>query len=287
MLSLLDALERQHPCYGDCHRTLTIEQRTRAVATLYHLDDALRGWGYEPIYDIHGDLLWRQAQHKGDPAYRGIAVRFGECIYRRLVGSMLHETLHASFGDTSQANYGVPFGLPYGVPESVPERDEESYLAPFNFGEARAYVGVSILAARSFAIDWPALNAREWGTYCFKGGNALVTVLPGYRAVAHIDAQHHHDRYILRARKLEDEARAWFTPGNLAHVLEGIDAAATRGRASRSRPRPPPERLASLPPARVERNDPCPCASGKRVKACCGEKVARAQGHEATLAYSR
>jgi hypothetical protein len=287
MLSLLDALERQHPCYGDCHHTLSLEQRTRAVTALVHLDDALRGWGYIPLYDIHGDRLWREAQQKADPAYRGVAVRFGECIYRRLLGAMLHEALHASFGDPGRANYGIPFGLPYGVPAEVPERDEEAYLAPFNFGEARAFVGVSILGAARFDIDWPALNARAWGTYGFTGGNAFIPVPAGYRAVAHIDAEHHHQRYIARARKLEDEARAWFTADHLALVIQGIDEAAARGRASRPRAYPPATRLAAVMPEKVGRNDPCPCASGKRVKACCGETVARAIAHDAAMAYSR
>jgi hypothetical protein len=286
MQTLLDALERQHPCYGDCHRTLSVEQRTRAVVCLYHLDDALRGWGYVPIYDIHGDALWREAQQRGDSTYRGVAVRFGQCIYRRLVGSMLHEVLHASFGDVARANYGLPFGLPYGVPESVPEPDEEAYLAPFNFGEARAFVGVWILGPGSFGIDWQALNARDYGTYCFKGGNALVAVPAGFRAVAHVDAQHHQARYVARARKLEEEARAWFTEANLATLLESIDRAAERGRESRARPYPPAERLARVVAQKVGRNDPCPCASGKKVKACCGEKSARSLD-EAVFGYSR
>jgi hypothetical protein len=286
MLSLIDALLRQHPCYGDCHTTLSLEQRTRAIEAIYHLDDALRGWGYVPIYDIHGDRIWREAQQKADRTYMGVAVRFGECIYRRLVGAMMHEALHASFGEPGNANYGIAFGLPYGVPESVAERDEEAYLAPFNFGEARAFVGVDILGPAHFGIDWPALNAREWGTYCFTGGNALITVPPGYRAVAHIDAQHHHQRYITRARRLEDEARAWFSEENLANLVRGLDEAAAKGRATRSRPYPSPARVAAVRPEKVGRNDPCPCASGRRVKACCGEQVARA-GDAATFAYSR
>jgi|GEM_PF-1217310 len=287
MLALLDALERQHPCYGDCHRTLTLAQRTKAIEAIVHLDDALRGWGYTPIYDIHGDLLWKEAQQRGDPAYRGVAVRFGECIYRRLLGAMLHEALHASFGDTSRANYGVPFGLPYGVPEEIPERDEESYLAPFNVAEARAFVGVGIVGPARFGIDWPALNARDWGTYCFTGGNALVQVPRGYRAVAHLDAEHHHARYIARARALEQEARDWFADGDhLARVAAGIDEAASRGRATRPRPYPPAATLAAVRPEKIGRNDPCPCASGKKVKACCGERVARLRD-EAVFAYSR
>ncbi len=172
------------------------------------------------------------------------------------------------------------------MPESLPEREEEAYLAPFNFGEARAFVGVDILGPARFGIDWPALNAREWGTYCFTGGNALVTVPPGYRAVAHIDAEHHHTRYLTRARRLEDEARAWFSSDNLAGVVRGLDEAAAVGRARRARPHPPAARLAAVRPEKVGRNDPCPCASGKRVKACCGERAARASA-EGSFAYSR
>ena len=140
MLSLASALASQRRCYGDCHSTLTFEQRRLAVEAIYHCDDALRAWGYTPLYELHGDRLWREAQQKNDPAYRGVAVRFGECIYRRLVGSMLHEVLHALQGDTTRANYGIPFGMPYGVPVDVPEADEEAYLAPHNFAEATAFV---------------------------------------------------------------------------------------------------------------------------------------------------
>jgi hypothetical protein len=286
MLTLLDALARQHPCYGDCHRVLSVEQRTRAVEAIFHLDDALRGWGYVPIYDIHGDVLWREAQQRNDPSYRGIAVRFGECIYLRLVGAMIHEALHASFGDTTKANYGMPFGLPYGVPEDVHERDEEAYLAPFNFSEARAFVGVWLVAPTRFGIEWRVLNAREWGTYCFKGGNALVRVPKGYRAVAHIDAEHHHERYVVRARKIENEARAWLTPESLGRVLAGIDEAAARGKRSRPREYAAAVSFARIAPVKIGRNDACPCASGKKVKACCGERAARARD-EAVFAYSR
>jgi hypothetical protein len=274
MLTLVDALLHPRRCYGDCHSTLTVEQRTRAVEALYVLDDGLRGWGYTPLYDIHGDVLWQEAQQRGDPGYRGVAVRFGECVYRRLVGAMIHEAIHASFGDTTKANYGVPFGLPYGVPEAIPEREEEAYLAPFNFDEARAFVGVEVLAQVRFGIDWPALNARPWGTYGFTGGNALVRVPRGYRAVAHIDAEHHHARYIRRARRLEEEARAWFSGERVDGVIGRIEEAAAVGRKTRSRAYPAAEQLAALPPQPVGRNDACPCASGKKVKKCCGERAA-------------
>jgi hypothetical protein len=41
--------------------------------------------------------------------------------------TMLHELLHASFGDPSQANYGLSFGLPYGVPIDLRAGEEEAY----------------------------------------------------------------------------------------------------------------------------------------------------------------
>jgi hypothetical protein len=265
-----DALLVQRPCYWDCHTTLTAKQRERAVLAIYHCDDALRGWGYTPLYELHGDLLWRKAQERDDDSYRGVAVRFGECIYRRLVGSLVHEVLHASFGDTTKANYGILFGLPYGVPKDVPEKDEQAYLDAFNFGEARAFVGVAPLARRRFGIDWEPKTARDIGTYCFTGGNALVPVGSRYRPVAHIDPQAHAERYAARGRRLEAEARAWFTEENLARTIAAIDEAAARGRASRPKAYPDPAVVARVAPTKVGRNDECPCGSSRKVKACCG-----------------
>ena len=67
---------------------------------------------------------------------------------------MLHELLHASFGDPSQANYGLSFGLPYGVPIDLRAGEEEAYLASFNVCEARsglpADCGASVLV---LAVD--------------------------------------------------------------------------------------------------------------------------------------
>jgi hypothetical protein len=284
MVTLAAALSRQYPCFGDCHTTLTFEQRRRAIETIYHCDDALRGWGYTPLYDLHGDRLWREAQQRNDSNYRGVAVRFGECIYRRLVGSMLHEVLHALHGDTTQANYGLLFGLPYGVPTSVSEAEEESFLAPHNFNEACAFVGVAILGRARFGIDWPALNAREWGTFCFKGGNALVQVPKGYRAVAHIDPTHHRDRYLVRARRLEEDARSHLTPERVVELAARLDSAATIGRVARDSKYPSSDVVARVAPMKPGRNDPCPCASGKKVKQCCGENAGR---EEASIAYMR
>jgi hypothetical protein len=265
------ALSRQHPCFGDCYRTLTLDQRRRAVEVIYHCDDALRGWAYRPLYDIDGDRLWREAQRRDDPSYRGVAVRFGECIYRRLVGSMLHEVLHAALGDTTKANYGIPFGLPYGVPHDVADRDVEAYLEPFNFCEARAFVGVGILAERVFGIDWPVLNAREYATLGFAGGNALVSQNAGYRSVPHVDPVHHRERYLRLARSMETRALAWFEEaGHLSNVRDRIDAAAARGRQSRPSKYASASRIASVQPAPWSRNDPCPCLSGRKVKKCCG-----------------
>jgi hypothetical protein len=249
---------------------LTAAQRARAVEAIYLCDDALRGWGYEPLYEIHGDLLWKEAQKADDAGYRYVAVRFGECIFRRLTGSMIHEVLHASFGDSAKANYGMPFALPYGVPRDVPESEEASYLAPFNFCEARAFVGVWIFAREVFGIDFDVRTARDIGTYGFVGGNALVPVGAAYRPVAHIDPIAHRDRYVAKGRKLEEEARAWFTAERIAEVAAGIRAAAAR---APKHGRPSPDEIARIVPKKIGRNDPCPCGSAKKVKACCGDRA--------------
>jgi hypothetical protein len=270
LLSIADAVTSARPCSCDCHGTLARDERARGVAALYHCDDALRGWGYVPIYELHGDALWREAQQKNDASYRGVAVRFGECIYRRLLGSMLHELLHASFGDTARANYGIPFGLPYGVPCDVAPSEEERYLASFNFCEARAFVGVWILGRALFQIDWDVRTARDIGTYGFVGGNALVPVPRGFRAIAHVDRQHHAERYYARGRRLEEEARAWFTGENVATLTARVNEAAARGAATRPKRYPAPDDVARLAPRKIGRNDPCTCGSAKKVKACCG-----------------
>ena len=245
------------------------------IRALYTLDDALRGWGYTPIYDVHGDRLWREAQQRNDASYRGVAVRFGECVYRRLVGSMLHECIHAVYGDVTKANYGVLFGLPYGVPPEIAESHVEAYLKPFNDGEARAWVGVWIVGKRMFGIDWDLRTAQDIGTYGFPGGNALVPPIAGYRPVAHVDRQHHPERYYTRGRRLEAEARAWFDE-NLEHVVSRIEAAAAVGVAKRPRKYPDPEIVAKTPPKKIGRNEACVCGSGKKFKDCCAQRDALA-----------
>ena len=270
MLTVFDAVTTHRICPCNCFRSLSLADRIAGIRAVYHLDDALRGWGYTPIYDVHGDLLFRQAQQKGDDSYRGVAVRFGECIYRRLLGSLVHECLHAVFGDVTKANYGILFGLPYGVPSDVPPSEEEAFLEPFNFGEARAWAGVWIIGKEMFGVDWNLRTARDIGTYCFVGGNALVPVPAGYRAVAHIDRTHHTERYYAKGRKLEDRAREWFAePTNLAMVRSRIDEAAAIGNKKRPRKYPDPEAVARTAPKKIERNEPCVCGSAKKFKECC------------------
>jgi hypothetical protein len=278
MLTLGDALLSARTCPCLCHASLSRDARAAGVRALYHCDDALRGWGYAPIYEVHGDALWREAQKKGDPSYRGVAVRFGECIYRRLLGSMLHECIHASVGDVTKANYGIPFGLPYGVPEHIPPSEEEAYLDEANFGEARAFVGVWILGRALFQIDWDLRTARDVGTYGFVGGNALVAVPPGYRSVGHLDRNHHTERYYARARKLEARARDWFNAERLNALIAGMSQAAEKGKLTRPKRWPEPEAVARLSPKPVGRNEPCPCGSAKKVKQCCGDAAGRTDG---------
>ena len=269
MLGLVQALEKQRVCACDCHRKLSPEERTRGVEALYFCDDVLRGWGYAPIYELHGDLLWREAQQKGDPSYRGVAVRFGECMYKRLVGSMLHEILHALHGDVTRANYGIPFGLPYGVPADVPPSDEEKYLSKFNECEARAFVGVWILGKELFDIDWNLRTARDVGTYGFPAGNALVAVPRGFRPVAHLDRRHHETRYYARARALEEAARAELSrPDVLGGLVARVREAADVGRSSGQK-WPRARDFGHMAPKRTLSTDPCTCGSNRPYKDCC------------------
>lgn len=270
MLDVVTALGTHRPCPCDCDRNLGEAERIAGVEAVYVLDDALRGWGYLPTYEVHGDLLFREQQRRNDLGYRGVAVRFGECVYRRLLGSLLHECIHAVHGDRTKANYGILFGLPYGVPEEVPEKDEAAFLEPFNVGEARAFAGVWIVGRRMFGVDWDLRTARDVGTYGFTGGNALVPVPKGFRAVAHVDRQHHPERYYARARRLEADARAWFEePANLASVVAQILEASKLGAVKRPRAYPPAADLARLAPKKIGRNEPCVCGSAKKFKDCC------------------
>ena len=270
VLTVVDALTTARACPCDCHKNLPLAERVKGIAAVYRLDDALRGWGYQPIYDVHGDRIWRETQKKNPSEYRGVAVRFGECIHRRLLGSMIHECLHAFCGDVSKPNYGILFGLPYGVPTDVPAADEEKFLEAFNFGEARAWVGVWIVGRRMFDVDWDLRTARDIGTYCFPGGNALVPVAAGYRQVAHVDRQHHPERYYAKGRALEERARAWFDdPQNLETVVARIEEAAAIGNKKRPRKYPAPEEIARLGPKKIGRNEPCVCGSSEKFKDCC------------------
>jgi hypothetical protein len=270
MLNVIDAVTTHRVCPCDCFATLAVEDRVAGIRAVYRLDDALRGWGYTPIYDVHGDRLWKEAQERNDASYRGVAVRFGECIYRRLLGSLVHECIHATCGDTSKANYGILFGLPYGVPLEVPEKDEEAFLDAFNFGEARAWLGVWIVGQRMFGLDWDLRTARDVGTYCFPGGNALVPAIAGYRPVGHIDRQHHPERYYAKGRRIEERARAWFdAAGNLDGVIRRIEEASAIGEKKRPRKYPDPGVIARIPPKKIGRNEPCVCGSATKFKDCC------------------
>ena len=268
-MNLLEALQKQRVCACNCHQTLDEAERTRGVEALYTCDDVLKGFGYEPLYDLHGDALFREAQQRGEASYRGIAVRFGECVYKRLLGSVLHEILHALHGDPTKPNHGMPFGLPYGVPESVAPRDEESFLRPFNEAEARAFVGVWILGKELFDIDWNLRTARDVGTYGLPYGNALVPVPKGYRAVAHLDRKHHEQRYYARGRALEDEARAELSrPDIIAKLVERVRRAAEEGR-PRAGKRPPARDFGRMAPKRTLSHEPCTCGSALPYKDCC------------------
>lgn len=268
--TVVDALRMPYRCVHDCHRVLSHDDKVQAVTALYRFDDAMRGWGYEVVWDLGASVLWRVAQELDHPDYRYVTVRDTGCVYSRLVGFCVHELIHALTGDTGAANYGIPFGLPYRVPDHVAPADEAAYLHRFNQWEARAWAGMPIVAHHLFGITWPVAPARDVGTYGLPGGNAMVEPLAGYRCVPHYDSQHHRARYYALARKLEDEARAYFSTERLVEFEARFVDAEARGRAGRPRPFPPAAELARLPPRTPGRNDLCPCGSIQKYKKCCG-----------------
>jgi hypothetical protein len=266
--TVVDAVKTPYPCACRCHDTLTFEERVAGIEALYRFDDAMRGWGQTVIWDLAAPTLWRVQQQLGE--VRWVAVRDGPCIHSRLLGFCMHELIHAMCGDPTAPNWGTPVGLPYGVPVSVPPIEEAAYLHTFNQYEARAWVGLGHVAYRLFGIEWTLLPARDVGTYGFPGGNALCEVPEGYRAVPHYDHQLHSRRYLALARKLEDEARDWFTPERLDEIAAKFEAAETIGRARRPLRFPSAKEMARIRPKQPGRNDLCVCGSMRKWKQCHG-----------------
>jgi hypothetical protein len=240
-----------------------------SVEAMYRFDDAIRGWGYQPMYELAADRVYRLVQQRNDPTFRGIPVRDSACVHRRLVGFAVHEIIHAALGDTTKANYGIPWGAPYGVPEEVPLGEEAEFLAPFNRDEAMAFVGVRAISEALFGITWSVYTARDVGTYGFAGGNAVVPAALGFRPVPHWDREHHRAAYYERARALEAEARAALTKSKVADICARFEDAAAKGHA-RAKPRPRPADVARIAPSMPGRNDLCLCGSAKKYKKCCG-----------------
>jgi hypothetical protein len=269
--TVVDAVKTPFPCPCHCHDRLGLDERAAGIEALYRFDDAMRGWGQTVIWDLAAPTLWRLQQQLGEVKW--VAVRDGACIHSRLLGFCVHELIHAACGDPSAPNYGTPVGLPYGVPEAVPATEEAAYLHPFNQNEARAWVGLAPVAYRLFQIEWTLLPAREVGTYGFAGGNAVVEVPAGYRRVPHYDHQHHTRRYLALAHKLEDEARAWFTPQKLDEIAGQFEAAEAIGRAARPLAFPPAREMARVRPKKPGRNDLCVCGSMRKWKQCCGANI--------------
>jgi hypothetical protein len=261
-VTLAAALADPLICECDCHATLSLAQRTQGVTALYRLDDAMRGWGYVVEYEIGADRLFRAARDRADPAYRGVAVRDHACVYRRLVGFLVHEVLHALVGTGGAPNHGLPWGLPYGVPAALPATEEASFLDRFNRQEAIAFVGVAPFARAVFAIDWAVYTARDVGTYGFPGGWSVVEVPRGFRPVPHVDRGNQPERYHALARALE--ASVALDLDDLRARFEAAEARAPR--VSRTAPDVVAARPARAPTAK----DPCPCGSGRKWRQCCG-----------------
>lgn len=266
--SVVDAVRSPYACACRCHERLSSAEREAGIAALYRFDDAMRGWGQTVLWDMAAPTLWLVQQRLGTVSW--VAVRSGGCIHARLLGFCMHESIHALCGDPAAPNYGTPTGLPYGVPADVAPADEAAYLHPFNQHEARAFVGIELLAARLFQIEWPLLNAREVGTYGFPGGDTVVEVPPGYRQVPHYDRERHPNRYTSLANRLEAEARAWFTTERLDELAARFEAAESIGRAQRPTAYPAPREVARIKPKQPGRNDACTCGSLRKWKQCCG-----------------
>jgi hypothetical protein len=266
--TVVDAVRTPYPCACRCHELLTVDERMAGIEALYRFDDAMRGWGQTVIWDLAASVMWRLQQQLGEVPW--VAVRDSACIHSRLLGFCVHETIHALCGDPTAPNYGTPVGLPYGVPESIPPTEEAAYLHPFNQNEARAYTGIAAVAYRLFEIEWTLLPAREVGTYGFAGGNALVDVPPGYRRVPHYDHTQHPRRYAVLAKKLEDEARDYFTTERLDELAMRFEQAEAIGRARRPFAFPSPREVVRIKPKQPGRNDLCVCGSMRKWKQCCG-----------------
>jgi hypothetical protein len=270
--TVVDAVKSPYPCPCACHERLSLDERAAGIEALYRFDDAMRGWGQTVIWDLAAPTLWKVQKHVENAKW--VIVRENGCIHARLLGFCIHELIHAINGDPTAPNYGMPLGVPYGVPESVDRADEATYLHRFNEYEARAWVGLEAVAYRLFQIEWTVLPARDVGTYGFAGGNAIVDVPAGYRAVPHYDDSHQPQRYYALARKLEAEARDWFTPAKLDEIAALFEAAEAIGRASRPTKFPAPREVARIRPQKPGRNDLCVCGSMRKWKHCCGAQLA-------------
>lgn len=268
--TVVDAVRSPYPCPCECHTRLTLDERVAGIQALYRFDDAMRGWGQTVVWDL-APAMWRVQQELG--AVKWVCVRENGCLFARLLGFCVHETIHAYCGDATAPNYGVPVGLPYGVPEHVPITEEAAFLDAFNLHEARAYVGIAAVAYRLFGIEWQTLPARDVGTYGFAGGSALVDVPTGFRRVAHYDRSAHPRRYYALAHKLEAEARDWFTPERLDDIAARFEAAEAIGRDQRPFAFPTAREMARVQPKRPGRNDLCACGSMQKWKQCCGARV--------------
>jgi hypothetical protein len=270
--TVVDAVKTPFPCACACHERLSLDERAAGIEALYRFDDAMRGWNQTVIWDLAAPTLWKLQKQLGEVKW--VAVRESGCIHARLLGFCVHELIHAMSGDPTLPNFGTPVGLPYGVPVDLDPKDEASYLHPFNQNEARAWVGLEAVAFRLFKIEWTILPARDVGTYCFVGGNAIEPVPEGYRPVAYWDEVHHPQRYFPLARKMEADAREWFTPAKLDEIAAKFEAAEAIGRERRPTKYLAPREAARIRLQKPGRNDLCVCGSMRKWKHCCGAQLA-------------
>lgn len=102
-----------------------------------------------------------------------------------------------------------------------------------------------------------ALRLDSWGQIGASGDVAATEAVAGMITLAEIA----HDESDLDRATIDDmtEAAPGLIPGWIATLY-----------AWREAHRVPPEGVAA-PPAKIGRNDPCPCGSGRKFKKCCGQ----------------
>ena len=290
--TVVDALSSAVPVRAATASTRSPSTSARqGIEAMFRFDDALRGWGYQPIYELgRRRALPRGAARRPIPSYRGIAVRDDACVYRRLVGFAVHELIHALDGDATQANYGIPFGAALRrAARRSPTGDEAAYLASVQrrrgarLGRRRA-AGRSALRHRLGASTPRATSAPTASPAATPSSTAPPRLPPGAALGSRSTI-----RALLRAARARSKTTSAPTSPttSCADCVTRFDAAEARGRKPAQGRRARRRRAGAHPAALPGRNDPCLCGSGKKYKKCCAARYGAASATATTPSTNR